>query len=270
MSNSSISPYNKDIMTRHLNSILTAVVILLLASGNALAGNIASENLKYRVMYKWGLINKRAGTVTLSTRQGDEGTFHSTLIGHSAKWADRFFSVRDTLNGTIVADGIHPTFYEKISHEGGEYKHDIITYERHPGGVVIAHCDRYRQKKKSSEVEFSEKELEATGYTVDMLSAFYHMRYMDFPAMTPGEHKTMNIFSGQRKEILKITYQGIETIKLDKESYECYHITFSFTSDGKKKSSDDLQAWIETGAGRIPVKMEGKLPVGSVKCFYEP
>ncbi|MDE7153041.1 MAG: DUF3108 domain-containing protein [Muribaculaceae bacterium] len=258
-------------MTRLLKHILPALLIFLLGGGNALAGDIASENLKYRVMYKWGLINKRAGTVTIHTSKVDaKGVFNSTLIGHSAKWADKFFAVRDTLRGTIIADGIHPLFYEKISHEGGEYKHDIITYERHPGGAVTAHCDRYKQKKKSNEVEFSEKELQASGYTVDMLSAFYYMRYMDFPNMTPGEHKTMNIFSGKRKEILKITYQGTETISLDKKDYDCYHITFSFTSDGKKKSSDDLQAWIETGANRVPVKMEGKLPVGSVKCFLEP
>ena len=234
------------------------------------AGKVANENIRYRVMYKWGLINKKAGTVTIQTTHNSDGTFSSLLIGHSAPWADKFYSVRDTLRGTIIEEGIHPLFYEKISHEGGDYKHDIITYERHEGGLVIAHCDRYKQKKKSDTVDFSQKELQATGYTVDMLSSFYYMRYLDFDKMAVGENKTMNIFSGKRKEILKITYKGKESIEMDGKNYECYHITFSFTSDGKKKSSDDLQAWIETGKGRIPIKMEGKLPVGSVKCFYEP
>lgn len=247
-------------------------MLLLCASAVSVSANhkIANEELKYRVMYKWGLINKRAGTVTVFTQNNHDHTFSSVLVGHSAKWADKFFMVRDTLRGKIITDGIHPTFYEKISHEGGDYKHDIINYKREASGRVLAVCDRYKQKKKSDNIDFSQIELEAEGYTVDMLSAFYYMRYMDFPAMTPGENKTMNIFSGKRKEILKITYQGVETIKLDEKSYECYHITFSFTSDGKQKSSDDLQAWIETGAGRIPIKMEGKLKVGSVKCFYEP
>ncbi|MDE6267264.1 MAG: DUF3108 domain-containing protein [Muribaculaceae bacterium] len=254
-------------------SVTLGILTLLigLCSLNAVAsGKIKNENIKYRVMYKWGLINKRAGTVTVNTRHNADGTFSSTLIGHSAKWADKFYAVRDTLRGTIISEGIHPLFYEKISHEGGDFKHDIIRYERHEGDNVIAFCDRYRRKKKSDSIDFSQKELQASGYTVDMLSAFYYMRYMDFDKMKVGEHKTMNIFSGKRKEILKITYQGTEDVNVDGKSYHCYHITFSFTSDGKKKSSDDLQAWIETGGSRIPVKMEGKLPVGSVKCFYEP
>lgn len=247
-----------------------AIIIAVSSLAASATGKVANENLKYRVMYKWGLINKRAGTVTVETRHNTDGTFSSMLVGHSAKWADKFYTVRDTLRGTIIENGINPLFYEKISHEGGDFKHDIITYERHEGGTVIAHCDRYKQKKKSDAVDFSQKELQASGYTVDMLSAFYYMRYMDFDKMTVGEHKTMNIFSGKRKEILKITYKGKETVEMDNKSYDCYHITFSFTSDGKKKSSDDLQAWIEAGSGRIPVKMEGKLPVGTIKCFYEP
>lgn len=29
-----------------------------------------------------------------------------------------------------------------------------------------------------------------------------------------------------------------------------------------------MDAWIGTGSQRIPLKMEGKLPVGKVQCFY--
>ncbi|MDE5573507.1 MAG: DUF3108 domain-containing protein, partial [Muribaculaceae bacterium] len=44
---------------------------------------------------------------------------------------------------------------------------------------------------------------------------------------------------------------------------------FTFTSEknGKVKTSDDLYAWISTDSNRMPLKMEGKLPVGTVKAF---
>ncbi len=29
-----------------------------------------------------------------------------------------------------------------------------------------------------------------------------------------------------------------------------------------------MDAWISTSHDRIPVKLEGKLPVGKVRCFY--
>ncbi len=39
-------------------------------------------------------------------------------------------------------------------------------------------------------------------------------------------------------------------------------------SDGGKKTSDDMDAWISADARRIPVRLEGKLPVGKVHCVY--
>ena len=252
-----------------MKRIVTIIAIAILTLSSVTA-KIKDEKIKYRVMYKWGLINKQAGTVTIETKLSNDGsTFDAMLVGHSASWADKFYCVRDTLKGHIITEGIIPTLYEKISHEGGEYKRDYITYNRE-GNNVTAHCERWKQKDEDEPVTYSTKTLEATGYTVDMISSFYYMRFIDFRSMKTGDSKVMNIFSGKRKEILKITFKGYSTVQVDKKYYQCYHITFSFTSDGKKKTSDDLQAWISNDSRRIPVKLEGKLPVGSVKCFYVP
>ena len=245
-------------------SIFSALLIFVVTA----RAEIQDEKITYRVMYKWGLINKQAGTVTIDTKlSSDKSTFNSVLVGHSASWADKFYCVRDTLKGHIITDGIIPTLYEKISHEGGEYKRDLIKYQR-SGDNVTAHCERWKQKDEKEDVVYSTKTLTATGYTIDMISSFYHMRFMDFRSMKIGDSQSMNIFSGKRKEILKITFKGYSTVQVDEKYYQCYHITFSFTSDGKKKTSDDLQAWISNDSKRIPIKLEGKLPVGSVKCFY--
>lgn len=244
-------------------------IVFLTAMFSAVSANVKDEKLSYNIMYKWGLIHKKAGEVHLDTRNNTDGTFSATLTGGTAKWADRFYEVRDTLTGRIKTDGIVPEWYLKVSHEGGDYKRDYITYTRH-GDSVTALCDRQRRKKPDRPLELSQKELKASGYTLDMLSAFYYMRHMDFPAMKIGDSRTMNIFSGKRKEILRITYHGKKNVEVAGADKECYYITFSFTSDGKKKSSDGLKAWISTGSDRIPYRMEGKLPVGSVKAIYVP
>ena len=61
---------------------------------------------------------------------------------------------------------------------------------------------------------------------------------------------------------------GIEEAKSDNKTYQCYHITFIFTSDGGKKTSDDMDAWISADTKRIPIRLEGKLPVGKIHCVY--
>lgn len=225
------------------------------------------ESVNYRVMYKWGLVNKQAGRVNLSTRRAGAGTIDAKLVARSEKWADAFYSVRDTLLGRMNIVTMEPSYYEKITHEGGEYKRDLINYTR-KGNHVSATCKRWKQKSKKKPLTESEIKLEAEGLTLDMLSSFYYMRSLDYAAMKPGDKKELTVFSGKRKERLTITYHGRENVKIDKEEYPAYKISFSFTGEGGKKTSDDMEAWISTAPDKIPLKLEGKLPVGKVQCFY--
>lgn len=227
--------------------------------------DFADESLSYKVKYKWGLIQKQAGhaTLTLSTR-GNE--YIAQLTAASERWADRFFMVRDTLNGVMERGTLRPKFYEKIAHEGKDDKHDTVKFI-YDGNIVKGICTRKVFRDGQERVNTS-LVLTAEGTTVDMITAYYYMRAIPYETWTQGQEKSINIFSGKRKELLTIRYHGIEEIKGDKSKYSCYHITFIFTSDGGKKTSDDMDAWISADARRIPIKLEGKLPVGKVQCFY--
>lgn len=228
------------------------------------ARTFSDEILKYRVEYKWGLVEKTAGYVTIRLTNTHD-RYCSTLTAASAKWADKLYKVRDTLSCEVMKEGFRPVFYEKNSHEGGDDKHDYVKYSYH-GNTVRGDC--VRKKWKDGKLERDEtKVIEAEGTTVDMLSAFYYMRGLPYHKWEKGHKLVINIFSGKYKEILSIKYHGLEKIKCNDKFYDCYHITFSFTADGKKKTSDDMEAWIDVAQDNIPVKLEGKLPIGKVRCF---
>lgn len=225
--------------------------------------DFSHEDLHYKVMYKWGLINKQAGRATLSIRvSGDQ--YVARLIAHSEPWADKFYCVRDTLNGVMERDGLRPLFYEKIAHEGAEDKHDTVKFI-YEGNKVTGHTTRKVVKKGTLKRDDSNV-MEAVGLTVDMLSSFYVMRSLPFDTWSPGHRETLTIFSGKTKETLTFQYHGVERAQVGDKFYQCHHITFIFTGDGGKKTSDDMDAWITTSPARVPVLLEGKLPVGKVKC----
>lgn len=249
-------------MKKLLNLILGLALSVIALS----ASNITDETLHYKVMFKWGLINKQAGSATLSVRNVGEN-YHTRLTARSASWADKFYSVRDTLTGVIRRDGFRPVRYENVSHEGGDFKHDIVTYD-YSGHGVKANCEHNWRKKKEKDLKTQRKELAAEGVAMDMLSMYYYMRYIDYPKMKPNEQKRLHIFSGKRKELLTIKYLGQQNVKIEGKEHKCYHISFTFTSDGGKKTSDDMDAWISADSRRIPMKLEGKLPVGKVHCLY--
>lgn len=102
-----------------------------------------------------------------------------------------------------------------------------------------------------------------------MLSVFYYLRKLDYSQLNKNKIYTATIFSGSKKETIRIHSLGIEKIKLkNNTTQEAYHIKFNFTSKGGKKSSDDIDTWISTDDRHIPLYLVGKLPIGEVRAYY--
>lgn len=238
---------------------------LFSASGHV----FSDETLAYKVNYKWGLIHKQAGRASLILRKVGNDKYDVAMYARTEPWADHFYKVRDTLISSIRIQDIAPLKYQRIAHEGKWYAHDIIEF-LYNGDTVTGQCTRYRKPKKNSDITRSDITLSARGYTVDLLTSFYYIRSFDFSTMKAGETTTVNIFSGKRKELLKITYVGPEIIKIGKKKTDTYKITFTFTSEGKKETSDPIEAWLSASDGHIPLKLVGRLKIGQIQCIYAP
>lgn len=253
-------------------TILTLISALLLFLGSVSAAgaqnsSIPTETLSYKVMFKWGLINKKAGWARLSyTPNG--ATAYAVLHAGSEPWADKIYYLRDTLTSTIDTRTMTPNYYERVANEDGKYSRDVVKFTRN-GQNISASTERYRRAKPGAELKTTTGTLEAQGVTVDMVSAFYYVRTMPFDRMETGQQRIINIFSAKKKERLTITYQGRETIKIDGKSYDTYHIRFRFTTEGSKKSSDDIDTWVEVAEPHRPVKLEGRLKIGKIMCLID-
>lgn len=249
------------------------MLILGCAGANAqeLKPNVENETLTYDVMFKWGFIEKTAGVVNLITELDDEAEYFSSLLtGRSVDLADNIYTVRDTLVGKISAIDLQPVVYERIAHEGGGFYRDKVEFSNDGQGNVTGNATSYKMNRKGEE-KHGQKLMTATGITLDMLSALYYVRYIEYDNMKPGDHLLFNIFSGSKQERLRITYLGktqVSAPAFNEKPLEAYHISFTFTynDNDKKKSSDPIEAWIATDTTRIPYQLTGKLPIGGIKC----
>ncbi|MCC8070752.1 MAG: DUF3108 domain-containing protein [Bacteroidales bacterium] len=253
---------------RFLPFLITIAVLLLLGGFGARAQSLSfpDEELHYKVTFKWGLIQKQAGTATLKLRsQGSD--FKATLYARSDPWADRIYQLRDTLTSLMSGSDMLPIRYERIAHEEGKYSRDIINFRR-AGNAFNATCTRYRQRDADKPMTVRDTSLYAEGVVVDMLSVFYYLRTIDYTSFRPKEYKNITIFSGKRKENLRIKFEDIQDIKVEDKRYNTYHLSFVFTTEGGKESSDPINVWITTAPPHIPVKLEGSLKVGKIRCLY--
>ena len=253
---------------KRLRIIILLLLGMMAGAGLKAATNFQDESLNYVVSYKWGLIHKDAGEATLSLKnQGSN--YVVTLTGKTKPWADKFYQVRDTLKGTIRKAGLRPLSYTRIAHEEGTYGHDEIKYS-YNGDIVSGKATSTWINKKGNRKD-KEKEFTASGPTYDMLSVFYFLRTINYSELTSGKTIEATLFSGSKVEKLTIRCVGEEKLKLrNKSEREAYHIKFNFTTEGKKKSSDDLDAWISTDPTHIPLQIVGSLPIGQVRCYYIP
>ncbi len=245
-----------------LLTIAASITVSSLASQPVL---LVDETLTYDVIYKWGLINKVAGYASMTLRN-DGDYYQAAVYARNAPWANGIYKLRDTLYTTMTKEGLYPIKYTYIAHENGKYKKDIVDFFR-VGNTFFGDCTRYKQNKAGASMTSSTLKLEAQGMTVDMLSSFFYLRTLDFPSMTNGQSITVNIFSGSKKEKLKITYKGRQNVKLDGRNFDTYYINFTFTRNGVE-SSAPMSGWISTDSQRIPLKVEGSLPVGKVRALY--
>ena len=240
---------------------MVLLVAAMMLPQSVMARDFNKESLNYEIVYQWGMIWKHAGDATLSINKSGNG-YKAQLTGKTRSWADKVYPVRDTLKCTMDAN-MRPLLYEKLTHEKGYYARDVVKFSYNYSHTK-AHCTRYR-KDGTTTIDLSAK-----SQAYDMLSVFYMLRNLDYDELSRNQNYTTVIFSGKEKEYLTINYKGVETIKMrDGSKRKAHCITFKFTQQGGKKSSDNLTAWMSTEDDRIPLLLVGKLPVGEVKCYYK-
>lgn len=230
------------------------------------AAPLVNESLHYDVIYKWGFINKVAGYATMTLNADGPDYYRATVTARNAPWANAIYTLRDTLYTVMNRANYFPLSYTYIAHEAGKYKKDVLKFSRQ-GNEVAVRAVRYRRPSPSAPLTSSTVEFEGSGTAVDMLSSFYYLRTLNFPSMRPGQTVTANIFSGSNVEKLTIIYKGEQQLAVGGVNYSTYCVTFTFTRRGVQ-SSAPITGWITADARRIPVQIEGQLPVGKVRAVF--
>ena len=247
-----------------LTLALLAGSLLSVTSSRAQAlPGVQPENLTYDIIYQLGFLWKRAATATLQLTVRPN-SYHSVMTARTLPFADNIFRVRDTLVADMRRNrDLLPIYYAKLADEGGTYRKDEVHYT-HTSSSTTGKIRLYRPKRNAVE----DYTLTEPGIVYDMLSIFYVIRSFDFRAMTMNQLYKTKIFSGKSLEYLDIEYLGQEILKQNKKEYSTFKVRFRFYDTSGKKTSDNISAWISTDSQRIPLKVEGKLALGSMKAVY--
>ena len=205
------------------------------------------EKLLFDVIWGgWSFNWVNAGKATLELLPTDSAT---TWQIRSRAWSNGFFQtfypVRDTVVSLIDSRGIYPVRFDKHLHEGN-YK-----------ASISATYDQARHTLSMQDTVFP-----IEPFTHDVLSAFYFIRTQHLVA---GDTLELAAVSGKKKYSLKVLCHGRETIEVPAGTFKTLVVEPVLKEDGLFKAKGKLTIWVTDDEAHIPVKMQSKIPVGSIK-----
>ncbi|MDB5048358.1 MAG: hypothetical protein JWO30_1429 [Fibrobacteres bacterium] len=206
------------------------------------------EKLVFDIIWGgWSFRWVRAGRSTLELLPTDRPEVWKI---RSLAWCTGFFQsfypVQDTVSSLIDSRGVYPLQFDKHLNEGS-YHADIS-----------ARYDQVAHTLKTQDTTFS-----IEPFTHDVLSAFYFIRTQKIEV---GDTLDLAAVSGKKKYNLKVLCHGRETITVPAGTFETLVVEPVLKDDGLFKAKGKLTIWVTDDAAHTPVKMQSKIPVGSIKA----
>lgn len=208
------------------------------------------EELNYVLHY--GLVNAGEATLTVASTEKtlfDRPLLHVIGTGRSVGAFNWFYKVRDRYESYIDKQGAFPWIFVRRVNEGGYKINQDYKFYQH-------------QKKVDNG---KNKVFDTPNYVQDMLSAFYYARTLDFQQAKPGDIFEIPAFVDDEIWPLRIKYLGKEEISVRTGKYKCLKFVPVVQKGRIFKDEEDLNVYITDDKNKIPVLVQAKVLVGSIK-----
>ncbi len=258
-------------MIRQRNRIVLLLIftLVLLNAGNAqcLKNNAFKEGevLHFKGYYNWGFIWVNAGKVQTSVTQTNyekQSAYAIRGVARNANAFEMFFKLRDSLTTIVNKDNLLPYSLDRITNEGNYHTRHRYVYQ-------------YSQKKIKAYIKKNEDPQKNFDITLDgcvnnLMSVLFYARNIDYDNLRKGQVIPLQLLVDGKISKVEIRYKGTGKVKLKNgKKVKCYKITPILPNGSMFKEGDGMLVWLSKDKNRVPVMVEAKIPVGSVKGILQ-
>jgi hypothetical protein len=221
----------------------------------------AGEELTYKAYYNWQFIWLEAADVKFSVEKGyPEPVYKLNSIGVSLPKYDWFYKVRDTFRSEINTETLLPNFYHRNTLEGEYRVNNQFWFEYDKGKL-------YSETSNSDE-GYARDTFDLKSCTFDVLSAIYYTRSLNFENKKIGNKIPIRFFIDNEYFDLYVRYLGKEdVITREGKKYRCVKFNILLVEGTIFKGGEDMTVWATDDENHMPVLVEAKILIGSVKAF---
>jgi hypothetical protein len=220
------------------------------------------EKITYEAYYNWGFIWVHAGDVQFSVNQKSylsRQAYYFEAAGNSLKSYDWMYKVRDRFQAIVDKETFSPMWFEKNTQEGS-YK----SYENY----VFTLSGKVFSTVENTNKPYTKDTLFATPCTFDLLTLIYYTRNINFDNYKLNEKIPLKTIMDNHVYPIYLRYLGKETIKTrDGKKFRCIKFSALLIEGTIFKGGEDMNIWVTEDENRIPVLVEAKILIGSVKAY---
>lgn len=224
----------------------------------------SGERLYYKVAYNWHFVWVEAGKVEFSvdsTKYGNSPAYYFKSTGRTLTSYDWIFKVRDQFESLADAHSLLPFWFKQNTREGSYRVNNKVNFD-------------YLNKQVVAQTESSNSRPEKVVFPLtdtlfDVQTAVYYARSLDFDQMISSEKIPFDlIIDGKVYEIFG-RYLGKEMVEnYDGKKYRCHKFSVLLVEGTIFSGGEDLFIWVTDDRNKIPILVEAKILVGSVKAYF--
>lgn len=222
-----------------------------------------NEEFSYSGYYNWGFIWMKAGWVTFKVSESEKYPEAMKLeaIGSSMPSWDWIFRLRDTLTSHCHPRTFLPYEFSRKAHEGSYDKtfHYVWDYD---SSRIFADIHRVHRYKKRDTIALQPD-------TYDMLSVAWKARGLDFDNYAPQDTIPIRILLDEKIYGLYVRFLGIDRVKIGESERESYVFSPLLIKGDVFTGGEGMKIWVSRDEERIPLMVEAKILVGSVKGILD-
>jgi len=224
----------------------------------------SGEVLKFDIIYNWGFIWVNAGKVTFKVKKeflNKKEVYHFSGVGTSVKKYDWIFKVRDYYDSWAYINTLKPIKYKRNTSEGKQKTKNYYSFNYRYKKIYTDTWNTQKKRQKST--------LKLQNCTFDIMTAVYFARTFDFNNFKINQKIPLTMIVDNEIYNLYGRFLGKDTIKTKKGGkYKCLKFSILLVEGTMFKGGEDLTVWVSDDKNRIPLHVEAKILVGSVKAIF--
>ncbi|PLX10751.1 MAG: DUF3108 domain-containing protein [Marinilabiliales bacterium] len=222
----------------------------------------SGERITYSAVYNWGFIWINAGEVEFKvtkTKYKGNDAYHFNSFGTSLPSYDWLFKVRDYFQSYARIEDLAPLFFDRNTYEGGFSVHNQFTFNYKDSLIYSS--------TQNSDKPYTEDTLRMEKNIYDVISGVYYIRNLDFDKYQVNDTIPVRMIIDNEIFDLYIRYLGKEVLKThDKRKFNTIKFSALLIEGTIFSGGEDLFVWVSDDLNRIPILVEAKILIGSVKA----